>query len=415
MLSGVVLCFSIFKNNNYLAIIAGILYQMSNIYHGNGRRSPLNPLKNNVISHFFLSLPRKIHNNSYGRLSSTVLGRQRFFFEPLFAGSNCNSRFGVRLRKGGLPKQRNMRKFLYCKEGFAETSAWQPDCWISVVTPTEEDIRYLTEELEVPQAFLSDIEDVDERPRMETEDGWTLMILRIPYRDTQNDIPYITVPLGMIMKDHHFVTVCHYETDMLPDFLLYTRRKNLKVEGNWDLLFRLFLSSSVWYLKYLKQLNNQSRAVEKELERSIQNAELQRLLKIEKSLVFFITSLRGNDNLLIKLKNLKNQRQFFDPDLVEDVEIELRQAQDTSRIYSDILSGTMDTYASVISNNLNVIMKRMTAISLILMVPTLIASLYGMNVHNGLEDSRYGLFVIAVISVGFAVMSFLLFRKRRWL
>lgn len=308
-----------------------------------------------------------------------------------------------------------MRKFLYCKEGFAETPAWQPDCWISVVTPTEEDIRFLTEELKVPQAFLSDIEDVDERPRMETEDGWTLMILRIPYRDTQNDIPYITVPLGMIMKDHYFVTVCHYETDMLPDFLLYTRRKNLKVEGNWDLLFRLFLSSSVWYLKYLKQLNNQSRAVEKELERSIQNAELQRLLKIEKSLVFFITSLRGNDNLLIKLKNLKNQRQFFDPDLVEDVEIELRQAQDTSRIYSDILSGTMDAFASVISNNLNVIMKRMTAISLILMVPTLIASLYGMNVINGLEDSRYGFFVIAVVSVGFSVLSFLLFRKRMWL
>lgn len=308
-----------------------------------------------------------------------------------------------------------MRKFLYCRDGFAESAVWQPDCWINVVTPTEEDIRYLTEELVVPQAFLSDIEDVDERPRMETEDGWTLMILRIPYRDTQNDIPYITVPLGMIMKDHYFVTVCHYETDMLPDFLLYTRRKNLKVEGNWDLLFRLFLSSSVWYLKYLKQLNNQSRAVEKELERSIQNAELQRLLKIEKSLVFFITSLRGNDNLLIKLKNLKNQRQFFDPDLVEDVEIELRQAQDTSRIYSDILSGTMDAFASVISNNLNVIMKRMTAISLLLMVPTLIASLYGMNVINGLEDSRYGFFVIAVVSVGFSVLSFLLFRKRRWL
>ena len=95
----------------------------------------------------------------------------------------------------------------------------------------------------------------------------------------------------------------------------------------------------MWYLKYLKQINNQSRAVEKELERSIQNAELQRLLKIEKSLVFFITSLRGNDNLLVKLKNLKSQREFFDPDLVEDVEIELRQAQDTARIYSDILSG----------------------------------------------------------------------------
>lgn len=308
-----------------------------------------------------------------------------------------------------------MRTFLYCKEEFAAVDVWKPDCWINVITPSREDLHYLTDELGVPRAFLSDIEDVDERPRMESEDGWTLMILRIPFRDHQNDIPYITVPLGMVMNERYFVTVCHYGTDMLPDFVAYMRRKNLKVEGNWDLLFRLFLSSSVWYLKYLKQLNNQSRAVEKELERSIQNAELQRLLKIEKSLVFFITSLRGNDNLLIKLKNLKQHRQHFDADLVEDVEIELRQAQDTARIYSDILSGTMDAFASVISNNLNVIMKRMTAISLLLMIPTLIASLYGMNVRNGLEDSHYGLIVIATISILFSVMSFWLFRKKQWL
>lgn len=308
-----------------------------------------------------------------------------------------------------------MRKFLYCKEAFAERDVWQHDCWISVVTPTQEDIRYLTEDLLIPQAFLSDIEDVDERPRMEAEDGWTLMILRIPYRDLNSDIPYITVPLGIIMKEGYFVTVCHYLTDMLPDFLVYMRRKGIEMNGNWDLLFRLFLSSSVWYLKYLKQINNQSRAVEKELERSVQNEELQRLLKIEKSLVFFITSLRGNDNLLIKLKNLRNQRQFYDADLIEDVEIELRQAQDTARIYSDILSGTTDTFASVISNNLNVIMKRMTAISLLLMIPTLIASLYGMNVHNGLEDSHYGVFVIAVISILFSVITFWMFRRRNWL
>ena len=100
---------------------------------------------------------------------------------------------------------------------------------------------------------------------------------------------------------------------------------------------------------------------------------------------------------------------------MDEGEIELRQAQDTARIYSDILSGTMDAFASVISNNLNVIMKRMTAISLLLMIPTLIASLYGMNVHNGLEDSRYGLFVIAVISIGFSVLSFWMFRKKNWL
>lgn len=307
-----------------------------------------------------------------------------------------------------------MRKFLCSNEDFLEKKSWQNDCWISIESPTEHDNLYLIQDLGIPEAFLSDIQDVDERPRIEQEDGWTLMILRIPYRELDSDIPYITVPLGIIMKEHYFVTVCHYHTDMLPDFVRYMQRKRVKIDENWDLMFRLFLSSSVWYLKYLKQINNQSRAVEKELERSIQNSELQRLLKIEKSLVFFITSLRGNDNLLIKLKNLKTQREHFDPDLVEDVEIELRQAQDSARIYSDILSGTMDAFASVISNNLNIIMKRMTALSVLLMIPTLIASLYGMNVTNSLQDNPYGFIIITGVSIMFSFVGFGVVKKKKW-
>lgn len=307
-----------------------------------------------------------------------------------------------------------MRRFLWCDEGFTEKEVWQADCWINVEVPTPADIKYLIEDLNVPDSFLSDIEDADERPRIEEEDGWTLIILRIPYRNKGNDIPYITVPLGFIMKAPYFVTVCHYNTDMLPDFIRYGNRKRLTLEGNWDLLFRLFLSSSVWYLKYLKQINYQSRQVEKELEKSIENEELQRLLKIEKSLVFFITSMRGNDNLLVKLKNLKSQRKYYDDDLVEDVEIELRQALDSARIYSDILSGTMDAYASVISNNLNVIMKRMTSISMLLMIPTLVASLYGMNVPNSLSENRHGFVIIFVVCIAFSLVAFWFLKRRRW-
>lgn len=155
-------------------------------------------------------------------------------------------------------------------------------------------------------------------------------------------------------------------------------------------------------------------AAEIELEKSIRNEELQRLLKIEKSLVFFITSLRGNDNLLIKVKNLRSQRKYFDEDLVEDVEIEQRQAQDSARIYSDILSGTMDAYASVISNNLNIVMKRLTSISIILMLPTLIASLYGMNVPNSLENNPYGFLIVLVVSLLFSAIGFIVFKWRNW-
>lgn len=308
-----------------------------------------------------------------------------------------------------------MRKFLCCRDNFAEKQAWQKYCWVNIEMPTEEDTLYLTRDLKIPSAFLSDIRDVDERPRIETEDGWTLMILRIPYRDEGNDIPYITVPLGIIMKADYFVTICHHATDMLPDFIRYMQRKKLPIDGSWDLLFRLFLSSSVWYLKYLKQINNQSRAVEKELERSIQNAELQRLLKIEKSLVFFITSLRGNDNLLVKLKNLKSQREFFDPDLVEDVEIELRQAQDTARIYSDILSGTMDAFASVISNNLNIVMKFLATITIVMSIPTMVSSFYGMNVLSSsmpFATNPYGFAIVIVLSVILTCAVAWIFAKR---
>ena len=308
-----------------------------------------------------------------------------------------------------------MRTFLLRKVGLEEKMAWEPNCWINVVSPTREDLRFLTEEMGVPEEFIEDVEDVDERSRLEVEDGWTLMIMRIPYKSEDTSIPFITVPLGIIVKEEVFVTVCYHQVAMLPDFIRFASRKNLEMTTSWDLVFRLFLSSSVWFLKYLKQVNNQMHAAEVELERSTRNEELQRLLKIEKSLVFFITSLRGNDNLLMKMKNLKSQRQFFDDDLVEDVEIELRQAQDTARIYSDILSGTMDAYASVISNNLNIVMKRLTSISIILMLPTLVASLYGMNVPNSLENNPYGFLIALLISFLFSVFGFVIFKWRHWI
>ena len=308
-----------------------------------------------------------------------------------------------------------MRTFLIGDVGFRVSDQWTPHCWINVILPTDDDNRYLVQEIGIPESFLKDIEDVDERSRMELEEGWMMMILRIPYKVDDSGIPFITVPLGVIIKGDVFITICHYQAEMIPDFIHYVNRKNVQVSTTWDLVFRLFLSSSVWYQKCLKQINNQMNMAEKELERSIRNEELQRLLKIEKSLVFFITSLRGNDNLLMKMKNLKSQRKYFDEDLVEDVEIEQRQAQDTARIHSDILSGTMDAYASVISNNLNIVMKRMTSVSIILMIPTLIASLYGMNVPNGLEENSWGFVLVIVVSILISVICYKFFKWRRWL
>ncbi|WDO13742.1 magnesium transporter CorA family protein [Flavobacterium sp. WW92] len=285
-------------------------------------------------------------------------------------------------------------------------------CWINAVSPTAEETNYLLKELKIPEAFYNDIEDIDERPRLETENGWNLIVLRIPFKSDDAKLPFNTAPLGLIFNEDVFVSLCFHPNDMLDDFVLYTQRKKITITSHYDLVLKLLLSSSVWYQKYLKHINQRIKLAENNLEKSIKNEELQALLQIEKCLVFFITSLKGNDILFRRIKNLKNQQDVLDPDLLEDVEIELRQAEETTNVYSNILTGMMDAYASVISNNLNIIMKRLTSISIILMIPTLVASLYGMNVPNNLQDSPFGFWIILLISLLISVFGVFMFKKR---
>lgn len=285
-------------------------------------------------------------------------------------------------------------------------------CWINVVSPTAQEIQYLLEDLKIPEAFYNDIEDIDERPRLETENGWNLIVLRIPFKSNDAKLPFNTAPLGLIFNKDVFVSLCFHTNDMLEDFVFYTQRKKIAIASHYDLVLKLLLSSSVWYQKYLKHINQRIKLAENNLEKSIKNEELQALLQIEKCLVFFITSLKGNDILFRRIKNLKNQQDTLDPDLLEDVEIELRQAEETTNVYSNILTGMMDAYASVISNNLNIIMKRLTSISIILMIPTLVASLYGMNVPNNLQDSPFGFWIILLISLLISVFGVFMFKKR---
>ncbi|WP_163407699.1 magnesium transporter CorA family protein [Flavobacterium ajazii] len=307
-----------------------------------------------------------------------------------------------------------MKVFYTSNNGVTEIPTWKPNCWISIQDPTDSEKKYLLEELQIPEAFYNDIEDIDERPRIEIEDGWTLIIMRVPIKSDDVKLPFQTIPLGVIFREDICVTITFYKTEIIADFVLYSQRKNIGIKDNPDLVLRLLLSSSVWYLKYLKQVNQKIKLAEDNLEKSIKNEELQALLQIEKCLVFFITSLKANDVLFQRIKNLKAHKANYDLELLEDVEIELSQAQDTANIYSNILTGMMDAYASVISNNMNNIMKQMTSISIILMIPTLIASLYGMNVPNGLEDSKYGIWILLLISVLLSAFGVFLFKRRRW-
>lgn len=307
-----------------------------------------------------------------------------------------------------------MRAFYKNNNGLIEVQEWSPNCWINIECPTESEKNYLLDELQIPEAFYSDIEDIDERPRIEVENGWTLIIMRIPVKSNDVKLPFHTIPVGIVFKEQICVTVSFHQTEMLTDFVTYAQRKNIDIKDNFDLVLRLLLSSSIWFLKYLKQVNQKIKLAEDNLEKSIKNEELQALLQIEKCLVFFMTSLKGNDILLHRIKNIKSQRVNYDLDLLEDVEIELRQAQETTNIYSDILTGTMDAYASVISNNMNDIMKQMTSISIILMIPTVIASFYGMNVPNGLQNNPMGLWVLVLVSIILSIFGVFLFKRKRW-
>ncbi len=307
-----------------------------------------------------------------------------------------------------------MRTYLYSNTGFVEKPEWIPNCWVNVECPNQDDFDFLTQNLKVPASFLNDIADTDERPRTETEDNWLLTILRIPMQSKQHGIPFITVPIGIITNDEIIVSVCYHHTEMIPDFVQHIRRKGVTVRNKLDLIFRLIYSSSVWFLKYLKQINNDVTAAEKELEKSIRNEDLLRLMKLQKTLVYFNTSIRGNEIMVGKLTSIFQDTDYLDQELVEDVIIELKQAYNTVNIYSDILTGTMDAFASIISNNVNTIMKRMTSISIILMVPTLIASFYGMNVDIHLEETPHAFALIIAFSILLSSMAFLIFRKIRW-
>ena len=292
---------------------------------------------------------------------------------------------------------------------------WQPNCWIQVTCPTDEDQRELEEKFNIPDYFLSDISDTDERARYEYDDGWMLIILRIPYvKEIRSRTPYTTVPLGIIHKRDVTITVCFYETNMMIDFVSYQQKRGEGFTDYVDMIFRLFLSSAVWYLKRLKQINALIEKAKHNLDHEVNNESHIGLSRLQDSLTFFITSIRGNENLLQKLK-FKLQVDELDADLIEDVNIEMTQARETTSIYSDILESTMDTYSSIINNNMNTVMRTLTSVTIIMMSATFIASLYGMNVINGLEENSWGFAITLVMSFAVSALCWVVLRYKRLL
>ncbi len=308
-----------------------------------------------------------------------------------------------------------MRTYWNTLHGLHTLEQWQPNCWVQVTCPTKDDADFLQKTLGIPDYFLDDIADTEERARYDYDDGWILIILRIPYvKEVKSRTPYTTIPLGIILKDNVCITVCNFETNLMIDFVTYQQKRGIGFTDSVDMVFRLFLSTAVWFLKRLKQINARIEGAKQHLDRKVDNADLIALSRLQDSLTYFATSIRGNETLLSKLK-FKLPIDELDADLIEDVSIEMNQAREMTGIYSNILESTMDTYANIINNNMSTVMKTLTLVSMFLMVPTLVASLFGMNLLNGMETRPWGFLFAIIISIILTLFFWWYAHRKTWI
>ena len=308
-----------------------------------------------------------------------------------------------------------MRTYWNFNKGIKHLDQWESGCWIQVTCPVEDDVKYLVDELKIPDYFLEDISDTDERSRYDYDERWLMIILRIPHlKNITSRSPYTTIPLGVLIKDDKIITVCNQETKMMVDFINHQQRRGEGFIDATDLVFRLFLSASVWYLKYLKQVNGLIEKAKRNLDHNIDNKDLTSLSRLQDSLTYFATSIRGNETLLSKLK-FRLPVDDLDAELIEDVNIEMQQAREMTAIYANILDSTMDTYANLINNNMNRVMRLLTSLNMIIMLPTLVASLFGMNLVNGMESATWGFPLALFLSIGVTVAFMWYFKHKTWI
>jgi magnesium transporter len=291
--------------------------------------------------------------------------------------------------------------------------------WVNITPPfSQEELEYMAQELDIPLDFLTDSLDIDERSRYEREDDVRLIVLNTPILNNGNEpnaAIYITVPIGIILVGGLIVTITAFENPILKRFLKNKIRGFDPQDSNLFVL-QIFEQNVYRFLTCLKDLNLRRNLLEQELYDSSRNSELQELLRLEKSLVYFVTSLSANELMKMKMQRIDLLRIKGDEDkedLLGDVIIDNSQALEMANTYTNILSGTMDAFASIISNNLNIVMQRLTSITIVLMIPTVIASFFGMNVKNGLEDYPHAIYWITIASIflAFLVASFFM-RKR---
>ena len=297
---------------------------------------------------------------------------------------------------------------------FEKIKEFKPGSWISLVNPSEEEIKTVCKNLKIEDEFIKYPLDFEEQARIDVDDDMTLFVIDVPVLEENNgEKTYTTMPLGLIVvRDEYFISVSLRKNRIIESF------EKGKIKGMYTykktrfLLQILYLNAS-YFLIDLKKINREVESTVQILKESMKNKELIQLLNLENSLVYITTSLKANELVMEKTSRGKILKSYEEDDeILEDAIIENRQAMEMGKIYSDILSGTMDAYASIISNNLNVVMKLMTSITLIVSVPTLIASIWGMNIQLPFSTNPYGFAIISGISIVLSLGAFFWLKKR---
>jgi magnesium transporter len=295
----------------------------------------------------------------------------------------------------------------------------QPGCWVNITPPfSQEELEEAAQRFDVPIDFLTDSLDIDERSRYEIEEEARLILVNTPIlnpTEEENDAIYITVPIGIILAEENVITITSSENPVLQRFL-DGKVKNFDPVDETLFILQILEHNVYRFLTCLKKLDLKRNLIEQELYHSSRNRELKQLLSIEKSLVYFLNSLSANDLLNLKMKRIDflSIRDDEDKtDIFEGIVIDNGQALEMANVYSNILSGTMDTYASIISNNMNVTIHRLTLVTIFIAVPTLIASFYGMNVPLPFGQSKYAVYFIITLALLISLLLAWYFQRKR--
>lgn len=291
------------------------------------------------------------------------------------------------------------------KRRLVELPELEPGCWVDLTPPfAPDELEELARLLEFDPVFLTDSLDLDERARYERDEDVRFILINTPVlnetSESDNEAVFFTVPIGIILTIEHVVTISAFETPVL-DVFREGKVRHFNPSDEKRFVLQVLEQNVYYFLSYLKKLNLRRNIIEKELMNSSRNAELKQLLSIEKSLVYFVNSLNANELLKMKMKRTDFLHINGDEDLTdlfEDIIIDNSQALSMANVYTNILNGTMDAYSSIISNNLNVVIHRLTVITVVLMVPTLISSFFGMNIDNGVPDKPWAFYLTIIIS-----------------